>query len=197
MDIGCGKGGFLRDLAGNSTESVGAMNYLGLEIRPSVVEYAQERIAKRGLTGKLDFVGCNANIDLERLLSHYRRAGGGPVETVSIQFPDPHFKKQHAKRRVVKEELVLTLAKFMPEASKVFLQSDVQPVLDDMRATFREYSMYFDDEIESTDEYMPTNPIGVPTERETSVLDKDLPVFRTVLRRTAKPLEDNTVTSEQ
>ena len=34
---------------------------------------------------------------------------------VSIQFPDPHFKVRHSKRRVVTPELVATLAKFMNE----------------------------------------------------------------------------------
>mmetsp|Transcript_14567 Transcript_14567/g.20579 ORF Transcript_14567/g.20579 Transcript_14567/m.20579 type:complete len:330 (+) Transcript_14567:78-1067(+) len=187
MDIGCGKGGFLRDLAGNSTES---KNYLGLEIRPSVVEFAQERIAKRGLTGKLDYIGCNANVDLERLLTHYTEAGGGPVDIVSIQFPDPHFKTSHAKRRVVTAELIETLAKFMPESSRIFLQSDIQSVLDDMRSRFREYSKYFKDEIEDVEEYMEINPLGIATEREVSVIDKDLPVFRTVLRRTALEFEE-------
>uniref|UniRef100_A0A7S0PU57 tRNA (guanine(46)-N(7))-methyltransferase n=1 Tax=Asterionellopsis glacialis TaxID=33640 RepID=A0A7S0PU57_9STRA len=187
MDIGCGKGGFLRDLAGNSTES---KNYLGLEIRPSVVEYAQERIAKRGLTGKLDYVGCNANVDLERLLTHYVEAGGGPVDIVSIQYPDPHFKASHAKRRVVTAELVETLAKFTPESSRIFLQSDIQSVLDDMRSRFREYNKYFQDEIKDVNEYMDINPLGVPTEREVSVITKDLPVFRTVLRRTADAFEE-------
>lgn len=189
IDIGCGKGGFLLDLAGNSTE---AKNFLGLEIRPSVIEYAQARIAKKGLTGKLDFVGCNANIDLGRLLTLHKEAGGGRLDMVSIQFPDPHFKSSHAKRRVVTADLIITLAKFMPTSSKVFLQSDVQPVLDDMRERFREFSEYFEDEVEDAEEYMPTNPLGIPTEREVSVIDKDLPVYRTIFRRTVHPVEDDT-----
>ena len=54
------------------------------------------------------------------------------------------------------------------------------------RETIREFgSDYFMDTIEDLDEYMEENPIGVPTEREVSVLDKDLPVYRTVFRRTS------------
>ncbi|WP_088891809.1 hypothetical protein [Leptolyngbya ohadii] len=33
---------------------------------------------------------------------------------VSIQFPDPWFKKRHQKRRVVQPELVAELAEFLP-----------------------------------------------------------------------------------
>lgn len=187
LDIGCSKGGFLIDLAGKQP----GKNYLGLEIRPSVAEYAQQRVAKHDLTGTLSFVGCNANVDLDRLLTRYNAGGtSGPIDMVSIQFPDPHFKKQHAKRRVVTPSLVETCAKFMPPSGVVFLQSDIQDVLDDMRERFREYDQYFQDEIEDITEYMPENFIGVPTEREVSVLDKDLPVFRTILRRTAAAYEE-------
>lgn len=163
-------------------------NYLGLEIRPSVVQFAKERIGKHDLTGCLDYVGCNANVDLERILKRHAEAGGGPLTTVSIQFPDPHFKSAHAKRRVVTSSLVLTLAKFMPAEATLFLQSDIQDVLDDMRERFREKAEYFEDQVERVEEYMEENIMGIPTEREISVLNRDLPVFRTVFKRTSTPL---------
>jgi tRNA (guanine-N7-)-methyltransferase len=117
-------------------------------------------------------------------LTIYQDQGGGPLQTVSIQFPDPHFKSQHAKRRVVTPNLVMTLAKHMHKSSIVFLQSDVKEVLDDMRLRFREQDQYFKDDLEDTSEYLEENPIGIQTEREQSVLKRDLPVYRTILRRT-------------
>ena len=94
IDIGCGKGGFLLELAAkrasNPDPSEGERNYLGLEIRPSVALYAKGRIEKRGLAGKVDFIGCNANVDLDRVLKKY--APYGEIGLVSIQYPDPHFK---------------------------------------------------------------------------------------------------------
>lgn len=181
LDIGCGKGGFLLELAAKQP----GKNYLGVEIRPAVAEYAQERVAKRGLTGTLNFVGCNANVDLNRLLSRYKITGGGSLDIVTIQFPDPHFKSQHVKRRVVTTSLVQTLAEFMPPEAVVFLQSDVQEVLDDMRLKFRDHELYFEDEVKDIEEYMPENYVGIPTERETSVIENDLPVYRALFRRTA------------
>jgi tRNA (guanine-N7-)-methyltransferase len=186
LDIGCGRGGFLLEMAAE----VPHKNYLGLEIRPSIYQYALERVEKRGLAGRLTFVGCNANVDLERILSLHQKQGGGPIDTVSIQFPDPHFKSQHTKRRVVTPSLVLDLAKFMPESSRIFLQSDIKEVLDDMRLRFREQDQYFHDEVEDVEEYLEENPLGIQTERERSVLVKDLPVYRTMMRRTAAPVTD-------
>ena len=193
VDIGCGKGGFLLDLAQknkSNNDKSSLRNYLGLEIRPSVALYAKERIAKHDLSGTLDFIGCNANVDLDRLLQKYERFGG-EINLVSIQFPDPHFKKQHQKRRVVTPELVQILASHMNEGSQVFIQSDIKDVLDNMRETIRENgSLWFIDQIENMDEYVEENPIGVPTEREVSVLNQNLPVYRTVFRRTDVPFDD-------
>lgn len=94
IDVGCGKGGFLLELAklrqDIPNESEGERNYLGLEIRPSVATFAKERVGRRGLAGKLDFIGCNANVDLDRILESYTKFG--EISLISIQYPDPHFK---------------------------------------------------------------------------------------------------------
>eukprot|EP00977_Amphora_coffeiformis_P005624 scaffold1181_cov152-Amphora_coffeaeformis.AAC.16 len=199
LDIGCGKGGFLLEYAGSEFATRESYNYLGLEIRPMVAQFAKERVTVHGLQGKVDFLGCNANVDLDRLLTRYHDAGSTSSEQrpllltrVTIQYPDPHFKKQHAKRRVVTPKLVDTIAKFMPPSSGVvFLQSDVQPVLDDMRDRFAQVDKYFslDAVLHQEHEYLPENPLGIPTEREVSVLEKDLPVYRVVFQRTATPYD--------
>ena len=196
VDIGCGKGGFLCEVATAHPDH--QCNYLGLEIRPSVVQHAQQRIGRRQLTGRLDFVGCNANVDLDRILQRYRQ-NGGPLERVLIQFPDPHFKKQHTKRRVVTPALVETIAKHTlgHHNATVFLQSDIQPVLDSMRHEFRCYPQYFTDEMEDPLQYLSTNPMGIPTEREISVLEKNLPVYRTVFRRTNTPFVPDEIDKDE
>lgn len=167
-------------------------NYLGLEIRPAVAQYAQSRIPIHHLEGKVAYLGCNANVDLARILQRYHPSREDHRLTrVSIQFPDPHFKTQHQKRRVVNRSLIETLARYMPTNSMVFLQSDVQDVLDDMRSRFRESSEYYRDAVEDTTKYMEENIMGVPTEREVSVLERDLPVYRTVFYRTDQPVVDS------
>ena len=192
IDVGCGKGGFLLAYAASEFAAREEYNYLGLEIRPMVAQFAKERVAIHKLQGKLDFLGCNANVDLDRLLTRYHDAAAAPhlLTRVSIQYPDPHFKKQHAKRRVVTPALVDIIAKYMPPSDGVvFLQSDVKNVLDDMRDRVAEASQYFvlDAALHKDHEYLPDNPLGVPTERELSVLEKDLPVYRVLFQRTATP----------
>ena len=169
-------------------------------------------------------MGCNANVDLDRILTLYAggvlKGGVGPTTTatditpmvsfVAIQFPDPHFKKAHAKRRVVTSELVTTLAKFVGKGGGVFLQSDVRGALEAMREKFVEGGdddddggvgvgvgvgpRYFDEWTPpghdgDAEEYGMENPLGVPTERERSVLERGLPVFRTLFRRNGVPFK--------
>jgi tRNA (guanine-N7-)-methyltransferase len=230
LDIGCGKGGFLIELcqvenASNDESTSSNYNYLGLEIRPGVAAYAKDRILVHQLQGQLDFLGCNANVDLDRILALYQsQYSTDPsslcLHRVTIQFPDPHFKTQHIKRRVVTKKLVDTFAKYMPKDGKIILQSDVQSVLDDMRRQFREAnasirsieanelssinseeymdvkrhqsmtSTYFIDSIKDTNMYIPENVLGVPTEREQSVLVQALPVYRSLLTRNDCPYQN-------
>lgn len=53
---------------------------------------------------------------------------------VTIQFPDPPFNASYAKRRVVTPELVKAFARIysMPSDAKIFLQSDVQTIMDEI-----------------------------------------------------------------
>jgi tRNA (guanine-N7-)-methyltransferase len=199
LDIGCGKGGFLLDMA--VSDAAKSYNYLGLEIRPLVASYARERVVVHDVTGHLDYIGCNANVDLRRILARYHQqhqsddgtnSDSSPrqqLQRVSIQFPDPHFKSKRAKRRVVTRELVNILAANMPTDGTgiIFLQSDVQSMLDDMRFRFRESPVYFRDSLEDMTSYVPDNMMGVATEREVSVLKQDKPVYRSVFTRTAEP----------
>ena len=45
---------------------------------------------------------------------------GAPLRSASIQFPDPHFKTKHHKRRVVQPELARPYARVRLRVSYVF-----------------------------------------------------------------------------
>jgi tRNA (guanine-N7-)-methyltransferase len=236
LDIGCGKGGFLLQLAAqeiNSNEN-DQYNYLGLEIRHSVADFAKERISRRiGLTGRVEFLGCNANVDLDRLLQLYHSMSISNTKQdkdddrrcyrchhhhhhllrrVTIQYPDPHFKARHAKRRVVTPELVEVLAKYMrplesassaasssgyeneENAAILFLQSDLDNVLQEMQRVFEEdeeSSRYFTKLWNHTSYTADDNPLHFPTEREVSVLKQGLPVYRALFVRNNVPYDDD------
>jgi tRNA (guanine-N7-)-methyltransferase len=165
LDIGCARGRFLLRMA----EAEPSWNYLGVEIREPLVEEANRLAAEAGLTN-LHYAFCNAMLWLERLLEGIP---AGRLQTVTIQFPDPWFKKKHAKRRMVNKEMVDTIADHLAPGGRVFVQTDIEFLAEEMFDLFRA-----DDRFEETP--TDTNPFPVKTEREKAVEDKDLPVFRTV-----------------
>ena len=119
----------------------------------------------------------NANVDLVRIITDVEAISH--VDMICIQFPDPHFKTKHKKRRVVKDDFVEAVAGKIKSGTKVFLQSDVVEVIDDMVATFSANSNFI-----ACDSYDINNltanisPVTVQTEREKATLAKGLPVYR-------------------
>ncbi len=171
LDIGCGRGKFLSQMAQAQPE----WNFLGLEIREPLVEQALEWRTELGLTN-LHYLFCNANNSLRPLLSSLPERH---LKTVSIQFPDPWFKRRHQKRRVVQPELVADLAEFLVPGGTVFLQSDVEEVAVDMRDRFLENPAF----TPQSPDWLSTNPLPVQTERERLVLSYGDPVYRIVFAR--------------
>ena len=168
LDIGCARGRFLLRMA----EVEAAWNYLGVEIREPLVVEANRLAAEAGVTN-LHYGFCNAMLWLEKLLEGIPP---GRLQAVTIQFPDPWFKKRHAKRRMVNQEMVDTIANHLAPSGRVFVQTDIEFLADEMFALFRA-----DDRFEElpTDE----NPFRVKTEREKAVEDKELPVYRSLWSR--------------
>ncbi len=167
LDIGCGKGDFVRTMA----EQVLDWNFLGLEIREPLVERALIR-RDQAQQGNLHFVFCNANNSLQPLLVSWPK--GCPLQRVSIQFPDPWFKKRHQKRRVVQPELVVALAELMPSKGWVWLQSDIEEVCVEMCDRFSENLAF---SRVGTD-WLSESPFPAKTDREAVTEEKGLPVYR-------------------
>lgn len=163
LDIGCARGRFLLRMAAAQP----AWNYLGVEIREPLVEEAN-RIAEEAGLANLHYSFCNAMLWLDRLLEG---VPVGSLKMVTIQFPDPWFKKKHAKRRMVNEEMVDVIARKLAPEGKVFVQTDIEFLADEMFGLFRGDERF-------SEMRMADNPFPVKTEREKAVEGKGLPVYR-------------------
>lgn len=168
LDIGCARGKFLLKMAAAQP----GWNFLGVEIREPLVDEANRIGAEQGLTN-LHYEFCNAMLVLDKLLE---KLPEDLLQTVTIQFPDPWFKKKHAKRRMVNKELVDTVTEKLAAGGHVFVQTDIEFLAEEMFALFRENRELC--EIETLD-----NPFPVKTEREKAVEDKNLPVYRSMFEK--------------
>jgi len=111
------------------------------------------------------------------------------LQLVSIQFPDPWFKRRHRKRRVLQPSLLLAIAATLQPGRELFLQSDVLAVIEPMVALV-ELSGCFDRPAEDVRPWRADNPLPVPTERERYVQELGLPAYRVLYQRNQQPLPD-------
>ena len=165
VDVGCALGGWCVESA--STDP--SRNFLGLELRPEAVARAQESAET---LPNCAFLQCNANVDLGRLLGDLANAGA-PLERICIQFPDPHFKKKHRKRRVCTPELAETISSAVcasPVSASIYVASDVLDVAEEMRERFSAcHQLKLEGDYDG-DGWLRESPLQVQTERERAVL---------------------------
>jgi tRNA (guanine-N7-)-methyltransferase len=172
LDIGCGKGRFLLSMATLQP----SWNFLGLEIREPLVQEANTWRDELALTN-LHYLFCNVNNSLRSLMCSLP---AGTLQRVTIQFPDPWFKKRHAKRRLVQPELVAELATYLVSGGVVFLQSDIESLAVEMCDRFDTHPAF---KRQGTEKWLTENPLLVPTERESSTLSRGEPVYRALFQK--------------
>lgn len=183
LDIGCAKGTYCLNYAKLHPE----VNVLGLEINRALVQEALSRKEQRGLNN-VHFLPSNANVDLPNLLKCFTSAGI-KLELVTIQFPDPCFKMKHRKRRLVTHELVRTLAKYLHESTRLFVQSDVPLCEQDMvdvivNSTFFDSAEGYD--LKRMVQNKPATELK--SEREAATEARGEPVYRMLFRRNTVPV---------
>ncbi|HEX9961366.1 MAG TPA: tRNA (guanosine(46)-N7)-methyltransferase TrmB [Pyrinomonadaceae bacterium] len=168
LDIGAARGRFLLKMA----EIKPDWNFLGLEIREPLVTEANRLAAENNLKN-LHYEFTNATISLGNLLKIFPE---NVLQAVTIQFPDPWHKKKHAKRRMVAGEMVEAIIKHLAAPGKIFIQTDVDFLAEEMFGIFRSFEELR--EIETSE-----NPFPVKTEREKAVEEKNLPVYRAMFEK--------------
>ena len=174
LDIGSAKGEFLIELATKYPD----WNFVGLEIREPLVSLCEKKRRKLELTN-LKFLFCNVNVSLDEWLSDL---DFGQLKRVSIQFPDPWFKRKHFKRRVLKTNILNSIAKAMSEDGEIFIQSDIFKLIEYMTNTIDE-NRYFTRKNVGDLWSIDKNPYNVMTDREIFSLKKNLLIYRVMYIR--------------
>lgn len=163
LDIGCARGRFILRMS----EAMPGWNFLGVEIRHQLVDEAN-RIAIDNERTNLHYSFCNALLWIDRLLE---KIPDGRLQAITIQFPDPWFKKKHAKRRMVNPELVDAIVSRLTSGGTIFVQTDIEFMAGEIFDLLRQRSELREIEINE-------NPFPIKTERERAVEERDLEVYR-------------------
>ncbi len=174
LDIGSAKGEFLIELASKYPD----WNFVGLEIREPLVALCEKKRKKLDLNN-LKFLFCNVNVSLAEWLSDF---DDGQLKRVSIQFPDPWFKRKHVKRRVLNIHLLKSIAKHMSIDGEIFIQSDIFKLIEYMTSMV-DKSIYFSRKDLGDLKFLDENPYAVKTDRELFSIKKNLPIYRAIYIR--------------
>jgi tRNA (guanine-N7-)-methyltransferase len=169
LDIGCARGQFLLEMAQVQSD----WNFLGIEIRDPLVEFANQLRDQQQLRN-LHYIAGNINVSLSTLNLPET------LQRVTIQFPDPWFKQRHRKRRVVHPQFVQELAEVLPSGGVVVLQSDVLAIAKQMEMVFRNSAAFIKQHAE---DWLPESPFPIQTEREQMTLSQNKPVYRCCFQR--------------
>ena len=114
LDIGCGRGKFLVDSILAHPET----NWLGLELDFTEGRHGAKRIAKRELSNGRVIGG-----DAKQFLTNHVRPHS--VDAAHVYFPDPWWKRKHAKRRLFTDEFANIISGVVKSGGLVHSWSDV------------------------------------------------------------------------
>jgi len=162
LEIGPGRGAFLIERLENHPE----VFLLGIEIRRKWAAVVDARLRVRGLSARGRVVAEDARFALPRLRSR-------TVSAVFLHFPDPWWKKRHAKRRVATGDLLEEIARLLVPGGELFYQSDVAERASDFDAIAAERFAPWGESAPIAD-----NPYGATSNRERRAKADGLPVIR-------------------
>jgi len=148
VDIGCGYGGLLVNLAKILPDKLS----LGMEIRVKVSQYVRNRIekyrfdygessAEEKAAAVTDYenVACIRGNAMKHMPNFFKK---GQLQKAFILFPDPHFKKQKLKWRVVSPLLLSEYAYVMAEGAIFYTITDVLEVHEWMKKCFEDHPLF-------------------------------------------------------
>ncbi|MEO6602434.1 MAG: tRNA (guanine-N7)-methyltransferase [Polyangiaceae bacterium] len=163
IEIGPGRGGFVFERLAADPE----VRMLGLEIRRKWATIVDDRLRERGL-------GDRARVLAEDARSAFPRFPSGCARAVFVHFPDPWWKKRHAKRLVIGADLLPQVCRVLEPGGALFIQTDVA-----------ERAQEYADLVATEPRLMPLhagfaaeNPYQARSPRELRAIADGLPIYR-------------------
>lgn len=162
LEIGFGRGRFLIERA----QAAPASRVVGIEIKTKWAHLVEERRKRLGLANAVALCG-DAREVLPRIVNE------GALARVFVHFPDPWWKKRHARRRVVDDDFLVQLARLMKPGGALFVQTDVED-----RAASMAERIAAAPEFSVRPGFEHANPYGARSNREVRAEEDGLPIYR-------------------
>jgi len=167
LDLGCGDGAFLVEMAKRFPER----NFLGVERLLGRVRRTCKGLAREGA----------ANARVIRLESHYLvryLLPPGSVSVFHVMFPDPWPKRRHHVKRLIQTAFLDDIAVALAPGGELRLTTDDAPYFQHMRKVFEAHPGF-------TQEPWTPGPDYPQTDFEAIFRCHALPIYRALLRKRA------------
>lgn len=172
LEIGPGpKAGFLSERAVAAPEA----GLIGLEIRRKWAAVGDARLAKEGHAARARVFCEDARLALPRL------GPDGGFARAFLHFPDPWWKKKHAKRLVMGDVFLDQVARLLARGADLYVQTDVEERAEQYERAVTAHEAFepSGDMINSTrSARLAENPYGARSPREHRAIADGLPVHR-------------------
>jgi len=172
LEIGPGRGMFILERA----EAAPDVRLLGMEIKRKWSTIVDGRLRAKGHGHRARVVCEDAKLALPRLQPE------ASLARAFVHFPDPWWKKRHAKRMVLGEELVAELVRLLQDGGELFVQTDVMDRAERYE-TLLVHPLLEPAGDEPGSPVLAVNPYGARSNREKRADEDGLPVCRLRYRR--------------
>ena len=169
LEIGPGRGGFIFERLEAAPEAC----IIGLEIRLKWATIVDKRLHERGLSPR-------ARVFAEDARPAVARFPDACLDAVFVHFPDPWWKKRHAKRLVMGPNILEQLFRTVRPGGQVFLQTDVEERAQGFAELFGEHPGF---EAFGPSARIEENPFSARSPREHRAIADGLPIHRLLYRR--------------
>lgn len=164
IEIGCGKGKFITELAAKNPD----INYIAFEKNLDVLVLASEKIKNAGLNN-VRFVAGDACI-LEQMNIN------NEIDRIYINFCDPWKKKRQAKRRLTHENFLKLYEKLLKPGGEVHFKTDNTKLFEFSLNSFSAYGLTMKNI--TLDLHNSEFEGNIMTEYETLFSQKGQPIYR-------------------
>jgi tRNA (guanine-N7-)-methyltransferase len=127
IEVGTGRGRFITGMAKANPD----INYLGIEVQPSVVVTALDLLIEAELPN-VKLLNANAS-DLTEFFAY------GEVDRIYLNFSDPWPKSRHAKRRLTYKTFLKQYEDILADHGEIHFKTDNQGLFEYSLRSFSEY----------------------------------------------------------
>ena len=164
IEIGCGKGKFISELAERNPH----INYIAIEKNLDVLVLAMEKVKEKGLKN-VKFVPGDANFLNDAKPKE-------KCDRIYINFCDPWKKTYQAKRRLTHERFLTVYSKILKSGGEVHFKTDNKNLFEFSLNSFSDYGLRLKNI--TLDLHLSNFEGNIMTEYETLFSEQGMPIYR-------------------